>query len=784
MSFTSTFSAITFLTLGGLGFGVLLKKLLQWQFKLSYISDYLPFDSILEDGKTIHCKDGTFVQFIRIQGPNQGASGADDEESIFQKKKNYFEAMASLGSPFRLFTRKKHQEVPLDGSSLSPVMQEIHRRWEDQFLSWQDIEHTLILQGASRKILEDNVAATLDYLDYFKPVILTQRSNPSDSGSSPLSSFLGEMVNIRPDALPAFGREVSEKISASDIQFDLKSGFIRITQDQEKRIWSVHSLKSFGDKISPEVFQDLYKLPMDFELMHFFQGMGKYQATTLLKYRSRQENIFYKNAFKTAQFEQAIGEIDGSKDAFYEYQGLVFLKATDEETLTAYGEILRRVCIQYGMRMIQECAAIEWYWFSRFPTYDKALRPRNVFARNLSFLFNFEPSSCGEERSDWGQGALRHFWTWDRQKYALQVHVGPEDESLAHTLTVAPSHGGKTTFFQHIIGGALRHKELHGYIFDRFCGTEVFTRSVGGTYIKFDGNLSLNPLLCDPTPDNIMFLRHFLRRLGSVAQDDPGEDIERFLNLLFEVPPQDRSLAKLYKSAFPANSVLRSHMATWAQGANSRLINGVKDDLDLHSSQLVSFDMTSLPGDSGVMEPMVDYILNRIRSQVRQHNFPHMIFIDEAAPLLQDSHFCAHVQVLLREHRKLRGSVNLCFQDAQSIAQSGIRDTLLNQCPTVFLFPNPKARQQDYEMFNLTEYDWNFIKSTQKRFSSLSRGVLIKRPESSVVVDANLLALGDFLYLYKSGLSFQKLMQKMVKDHGDHNWVGPYLEACSQGKIS
>src|SRR3546814_12408621 len=64
----------------------------------------------------------------------------------------------------------------------------------------------------------------------------------------------------------------------------------------------------------------------------------------------------------------------------------------------------------------------------------------------------------------------------------------------------------------------------------------------------------------------------------------------------------------------------------------------------------------------------------RIRSLVREHASPHFLFIDETAPMLEDPIFCTSVKTLLREHRKLRESVNLCFQDASDIESSGIAE--------------------------------------------------------------------------------------------------------------
>ena len=84
-----------------------------------------------------------------------------------------------------------------------------------------------------------------------------------------------------------------------------------------------------------------------------------------------------------------------------------------------------------------------------------------------------------------------------------------------------PSGSGKTTFFQHLIGGALRHRHLKAYIFDRLRGTKVFTESVGGKFIDLgeEEGLSLNPLQCEDNPINRAFLSRFLLQLAG-AEDN------------------------------------------------------------------------------------------------------------------------------------------------------------------------------------------------------------------------------------------------------------------------
>jgi type IV secretory pathway VirB4 component len=173
---------------------------------------------------------------------------------------------------------------------------------------------------------------------------------------------------------------------------------------------------------------------------------------------------------------------------------------------------------------------------------------------------------------------------------------------------------------------------------------------------------------------------------------------------------------------------------------------------------------------------MVTYIMHRIRQVVRAQALPHLIFIDETAPMLEDPVFRGYVAQLFREHRKLRGSINVCFQDAGALLKSEIAETILNNCPTLILFPNANAQPEDYAPLRLTSEQWSFVKGTSNLAAHLKRGVLIKRGNEAVFLDVDLSGLGPLLKLYKSGNEPIALMHQLQQQWGMEQWVGHYLD--------
>jgi type IV secretion system protein VirB4 len=242
----------------------------------------------------------------------------------------------------------------------------------------------------------------------------------------------------------------------------------------------------------------------------------------------------------------------------------------------------------------------------------------------------------------------------------------------------------------------------------------------------------------------------------------------------------ERSLRSVFEGAFDTGSPLRDGLKRWvAEGdAAADVFNGPRDSLNLDRSRLVTFEMGQVISGGGkdvrLAGALVSYIMHRIRERCRADAAPHMVFIDETAALLADDAFRRDVEVMLREHRKLRGSVNLAFQDVSVMLNSGIGETVLNNCPTHIIFQNPNARWEDYEVLGLTEGQWAYVKGTSRAARHLSRSFLLKRGQEAVILDCDLTPLGPLLKIYRSGAETARLVRELKAQVGDR-WVEVFI---------
>jgi type IV secretion/conjugal transfer VirB4 family ATPase len=769
--------------------------------RISFLSDILSFDKVLKDNITLLGKDGTLTQTLVIKGVDVSIKTPEQIATLLNHKQRCLDLLSELGASFKILTLREEQEHQFDSGKVSPVLINIHDSWMSNFKKTYANQHYLVITHAPKKEnnlwrllrasgeqanlakLNECVSIAQEILHDFDLELLTN----GESEHSPLLSFWAGLINGEPTPIRLHSDNISERIASHIVHFNPKEGLITYQTGAQEQYSAVVSLKTWGEISTPALLQEIEALPSKLVILQLFKGMTQLEGTGFLKYQQGQSQLLRRNLVGNAEFEKAIEILQTKEGSLYTYQLSIFAFATSSTQLAESITDIKKIFRQYGFVPLVETLGIEWLWRSQFPGIDHFIKPTHPLSNNLAHLLSFHREPVGLKSCDWGEGAIRLFKTPTGGAYALQLHIQEQKEALAHSLIVAPAGSGKTTFFQHLIGGALRHANLRAYIFDRFSGTRIFTEAVNGTQVDLSDSSSLfNPLVCEDSASNRVFIQQFFLMLAKTDDSESVEIASRALDILFKIPSEKRILSHLFESLFDVNSLIKQGLRKWAvESAYSRWFNGstqnaagkleAYDALDLQSSRLITFEMTEIQSSPELASAVTFYIMHRIRAHAKSEASPHLIFIDETKPMLAEPAFAKHVATLLLEHRKLRGSVNLCFQDAGSIVNSGIAPIILEQCPTRFLFPNPAASKKDYAIFELTDSEWDYIKGTSRISRTLKHSVLVKKLHESVILDIDLSTLGPLLQLYRSGAEPVRLVRELQQQWGMSKWVEKYL---------
>lgn len=399
----------------------------------------------------------------------------------------------------------------------------------------------------------------------------------------------------------------------------------------------------------------------------------------------------------------------------------------------------------------------------------------------------------GVSNSDWGPGPLVVFPTAQGTPYQFQFHVSDQPAAVAHTLTIGPTGGGKTTLFSFLISQSLRHPKLKAFFFDRNKGAEIFTLAVGGKYVVMQGKekdesaltfqTHLNPLKMPDTASNRAFLRRWFAMI--TGQSDPlsSDEIARAVSVNFDyLQENDRLLKNLWESCFSSSGNMRPALKKWVDPLQyGDIFNEDSDTLDLNA-RLTTFDFTEILQDEVLAPAVISYILHRINNITVSGGNPSLIMIDETAPMLENKMFRENFITGLQEGRKNRQAYMVAFQRANVLDKLGIGDVVRGQAQTVLFFRNPAADASDYAYWNLNPLEMAFIQG--KAYPNLKRAVLLSRPVTgeSVILNTELGGLGNLLRLFESGRSSVLLAEELYKQFGN-NFVAEYLKKQGAGDV-
>lgn len=756
----------------------------------SRVSDFLPFAELMSDGMTIRCTNGSYARVFRITGLDLGSATPEKVYSMMEARKAWIDNLSELQIVCRVITDRERTALDNEqGNFNNEILEKVSEVWMSNMSRVYSNKHYIILSVADRKdALKDlnyasqSLVATLGEYG----VMQMYENQDSPAADSPLyifSRLCSPVSKPMPKVRNAKGAELNEMLTADHIHFTREDGIIRFFSGDKELYEIVMGIRTTGDYMDESMIVSLLSIDCELVLLHNVRPIFKPQARMMLIQQQRMATLTSFSSEVVNQYGQALSTIEDS-DADYqaltEYAMSIIIKGTSKEELDFGESEVQRICRTYGVTPVREGWVTQATFFSQFPTYDTYPRTYRYLSRVVSLAISFDKPSEGFGKSDWGPGAITVFRTMSGSAYRFQFHVSSEESAVAHCCIIGPTGQGKTTLLTFLAGQAMRHSDLKVFFFDRHRGAEIFTRSIGGAYVGFDGdekNVSLNPFDTANTPNNRAFLRRWMKSI-TMADDALSErEVARAVTTAFDyLRPEERIMKNLYKSCFSPTGTMRRELYRWVNPDQyGNIFNADTDSLDLKSKRFMAFDFTHIFEDDTLAPAVISYIMHRIQGETGETGVPSLIMIDETAPMLKHPMFRDYFIIGLQEGRKKRQAYLCAFQQPNIIDKLGVGEVIRGQCQTVIFFRNPQAMMEDYANWNLTQSELDFVFG--KTYRDFPYAILLSRPATgeSVVLDVNLGALGPYLKLYNSGRKNVLLVEQLIKEYGEENFVTKYL---------
>ena len=756
--------------------------------------DYLPFEKMLSDKKTILCLNGTLVRVFKVEGASIAFAKREVIQNFLEERKKWIDSLSEISVETRIFTirEKVHSEKLLN--NYNKILKDISEKWSEAQKEIFVNSHYIVLSVNDRKdAIKDLDTATSNLeaiLSNFGAKILSE----DGKGESPLA-FVAHIINPISRPNPKSDNIVYDSVSellVSDEIFFSNKGYIRFSSGSKTKYMSVVGIKQQASSVDEQMLSDILAQNFEINVLHNLFPISKLKAQLVLTNQRKMASSTTFSYDVLRQFDDALALIEqGDEDhqTLVNYAETFFVSAESLEELDKAVFEIEKICRLYGITPVREGWVAQASWFSQFPTYDKYPRMYKMLSRAVAASFNFERQPEGLSKCDWGEGPVAIFPTYQGTAYQFQFHVSDESAAVAHTVAIGPTGQGKTTLYSFLAGQSLRFKDLKCFFFDRYRGAEIFTYAIGGSYINFDGDTKdktvqkggvtahLNPFRIDDNPENRAFLRRWLKEITLVNDANSEAEIARAVTTAFDyLEPGKRSLKNLYKSCFAPAGKMRRELYRWVDDSQyGQLFNSESDSLDL-SNRFTAFDFTYIFEDETLAPAVVSYIMNRIQNITGRTGDPSLIIIDETAPMLQNPEFRKNFVVGLQEGRKKRQAYLAAFQQPNVLDKLGIGEVIRGQCQTQIFFRNIQARVEDYESWNLTPKEMAFIQG--KIYKDLKYAILFRKPtiDESVILNVNLSGLGPYLQIFNSGRKQVLLAEELRKLHGD-KFVEVYLDS-------
>jgi type IV secretion system protein VirB4 len=543
---------------------------------------------------------------------------------------------------------------------------------------------------------------------------------------------------------------------------------LEIREPGSSRFAGILGVREHASRSYPGQLNQLLSSNFEFVLCQGFAFLGKQAGMETARRRQAQMN-----ATDDAAFSQA----DALTDAMDDLQSNYYVLGEHHLGLMVIGEsvkelnenlsVARAALSESGMVAAREDLALEAAFWAQLPgNFVFRPRPAAITSRNFAALAPFHTYPTGRPNGNHWGNAIAVLKTTANSPFYFNFHAG----DLGHTLIIGPSGSGKTVIQNFLLSQSEKAGARLIFI-DKDRGAEIYVRASGGTYLALkngqpSGFAPLKAL--EHTPRNLDFLTSWLRQLVTPegvqlsAQDLRG--LMKALNAVGRIPLHERSLSAI-RSQLPQTDLegIGPRLDRWIAGNELGWVFDNDEDTLALDASFMGFDMTDFLEHAEIRAPLMSYIFHRLDDVIDGR--PVIVDIDEFWKALGDESFQSFAQDGLKTFRKRNAIMMFGTQSPADALNSKIAETIIEQCATKILLPNPNATEEHYiRGLNLTYAEFDLIK---RQLSPESRRFLVKQNHESIVVELDLAGLDDELAILSGRSSTVAILDDVRAEFGD-----------------
>jgi type IV secretion system protein VirB4 len=615
---------------------------------------------------------------------------------------------------------------------------------------------------------------------------------------STILEYFGLLVNGEWQRVPVPRGPLNEALATTRLLFGAEA--IEYRTPTRTRVGAVLGIKEYPTPTVVGMYNRLLSAPFPFVLTQSFTFLSKAAGQGLLQRQfHRLGNAGDFAVSQATELKSALDALTSNEFVMADHHFcLQVLADIDSDERAAGSERLkvlndrvaqaRSMLADTGMTVAREDLALEAAFWAQLPG-NFAMRPRKapITSRNFAAMMPFHNYPAGRALGNhWGE-ALALLATSAHSPYYFSLHAsdptdpdGGSRKDTGHTFICGPTGSGKTVFIGFMVT-MLHRQNATQVIFDKDRGLEILVRALGGEYFPLKNGVptGLNPLQLEPTPDNVEFLKVWLRVLASTLTVRESADLDQALRGVLALETRARRLSRLIEFLDTTDTEgLYARLARWCQvtqGDYAWVFDQPEDRVvgKLSANPVIGFDVTEFLGNEVTRPAITLYLFHLVRRLLDGRRL--VCWMDEFWRLLGDPAFEGFAKDGPKTWRKLNGVMCLATQSASDVLDSSISRTIIEQTPTKVFFPNSEAELQEYTVgFGLTEREFRLVK---EQLSPGSRMFLVKQGHHSVVCRLDLQGFDAELAVISGRASQVERMYQIMQEHGTapEEWVPVFM---------
>ena len=492
----------------------------------------------------------------------------------------------------------------------------------------------------------------------------------------------------------------------------------------------VISVKGYPNRTHPDFLRALQTCPFPLRFVTRFLALGHERAQREL---AKYENLFFSQQDRlasslfghsggpknqaaleaSAQVGQVKKRLDQGHIAAGYHSASVVVWDRDYEVCRTHAEHLLGILRQLGFACTDEGPNLKAAWLGTHPGNVWA-NPRRalVSSKNLAHLMPTTAVWTGRARST-HIGRAPHIYAFGQDGAPFRLHLNVGD--VGHTMVLGPTGAGKSVLLGMLQMQWLKYPNAQVFVFDKGRSARAATLAVGGQFLELDvdsGELAFQPFRHVDRPGEAAWAVQWCEEIcaleGLEVDATRRAELRRVIHeSMVTSPPHMRTMTTLYMGLqLPELAEVFAPFASGSDQPSPWAEIWDHDQERLRLSDWTTVEMAPLMDAAPRLIAMtLRYLFHRLEQ--RFEGRPTLLVLDEAWVFLSNPIFAERLSQWLRELRKRNVYVVFATQNLTDALDSEIAPTLLQNCATQILLPNPKALhpqvRQAYQKLGLSE---------------------------------------------------------------------------------